>query len=289
MQLTAAKRWRRSASSPESGEPVLDETPIFGVTVAAYAVATLLFFEFLRTGSARVERWATGSLGGAILAHLAYLVVDYRIAGRTPLATTHETLAALSLLITVSFLATMRRHRLPVLGAFITPVSLLLFLAASLGRQDAVVPEGVRSILLPIHIAVNVLGLAAFALAFALALAYVIQEQLLRRRQVGGLFQRLPPLDVLDSLSFRFVTVGFPLFTIGVVTGSIWAARLGNVLGFSTGQGFALLAWVFFACVLFSRAAGGWRGRRAAIGTVLGFVCAMAAVGGYVLRDVGGS
>jgi ABC-type uncharacterized transport system permease subunit len=289
MQLTAAKRWRRSASSQESGEPVLNETPIFGVTVAAYAVATLLFFEVLRTGSARVERWATGSLGGAILAHLAYLVVDYRIAGRTPLATMHETLAALSLLITVSFLATMRRHRLPVLGAFITPVSLLLFLAASLGRQDAVVPEGVRSILLPIHIAVNVLGLAAFALAFALALAYVIQEQLLRRRQVGGLFQRLPPLDVLDSLSFRFVTVGFPLFTLGVVTGSIWAARLGNVLGFSTGQGFALLAWVFFACVLFSRAAGGWRGRRAAIGTVLGFVCAMAAVGGYVLRDVGGS
>jgi ABC-type uncharacterized transport system permease subunit len=266
-----------------------NETPVFALTVATYAVATVLFFEFLRTGSHRVERWAIGSLAGAIVAHLIYLVFDYGIAGHPPLATTHETLAALSLLITVSFLATMRRHRLPVLGAFITPVSLLLFLAASLGRQDTVVPEGVRSFLLPVHIAVNVLGLAAFALAFALALAYVIQEQLLRRRQVGGLFQRLPPLDVLDSLSFRFVTVGFPLFTLGVVTGSIWAARLGNVLGFSTGQGFALLAWVFFACVLFSRAAGGWRGRRAAIGTLLGFVCAMAAVGGYVLRDVGGS
>jgi ABC-type uncharacterized transport system permease subunit len=289
MPLTAAKRCRQFAGSSGWGEPVGNETAFFGLTVAMYAVATLLFFEFLRSGSARVERWASGSLAGAVLAHLIYLGVDYRIAGRTPLATTHETLAALSLLITVSFLVTMRRHRLPVLGAFITPVSLLLFLAASLGRQDAVVPEGVRSVLLPVHIAVNVLGLAAFALAFALALAYVIQEQLLRRRLVGGLFQRLPPLDVLDSLSFRFVTVGFPLFTIGVVTGSIWAARLGNVLGFSTGQGFALLAWVFFACVLFSRAAGGWRGRRAAIGTLLGFLCAMAAVGGYVFRDVGGS
>ena len=289
MPLTASKRCRQFAGSSDSGEPVAKETVFFGLTVAAYAVATLLFFEFLRSGSPRVERWATGSLAGAVVAHLVYLVVDYGIAGRTPLATTHETLAALSLLITVSYLATMRRHRLPVLGAFITPVSLLLFLAASLGRQDNVVPEGVRSVLLPVHIAVNVLGLAAFALAFALALAYVIQEQLLRRRLVGGLFQRLPPLDVLDSLSFRFVTVGFPLFTIGVVTGSIWAARMGNVLGFSTGQGFALLAWVFFACVLFSRAAGGWRGRRAAIGTLLGFLCAMAAVGGYVFRDVGGS
>jgi ABC-type uncharacterized transport system permease subunit len=285
----AAKRSLQFGGWQGSGEVVSNSTALFSLTVAAYSVATLLFFEFLRTGSARVERWATGSLTGAVVAHLVYLGVDYGVAGHTPLATTHETLAALSLVITVSFLATMRRHRLPVLGAFITPVSLLLFLAASLGRQDTVVPEGVRSVLLPLHIAVNVLGLAAFALAFALALAYVIQEQLLRRRQVGGLFQRLPPLDVLDSLSFRFVTVGFPLFTIGVVTGSIWAARLGNVLGFSTFQGFALLAWVFFACVLFSRAAGGWRGRRAAIATLLGFVCAMAAVGGYVLRDVGGS
>lgn len=265
------------------------ETVVFGVTAVSYAVSTVLFFEFLRAGGPKVQRGAIGSLAFAILSHLVYIAFDFTVAGRTPFATMHEALAALSLVITVSFLVTMRSHRLPVLGAFITPVSLLLFMAASIGRQETIIPEGVRSYLKPLHIAVNVLGLAAFALAFALALAYVIQEQLLRRRRIGGLFQRLPPLDVLDSLGFRFVTVGFPLFTLGVVTGSIWAARLGNVLGFSTGQGFALLAWVFFACVLFSRTAGGWRGRRAAIGTVLGFVFAMVALGGYWLRDVGGS
>lgn len=266
------------------------ETAIFELTVAAYGLTIIFFFAFLRSGGERLERIATGSLAVAILAHLGYLVVDYRLAGRTPLSTLHGTLAALSLVIAVTFIATMRRHRLPVLGAFITPVALLLFLAASLGAGSSeFVPEGARSALLPVHITVNVLGLAAFALAFALALAYVIQEQLLRRRQVGGLFQRLPSLDVLDSLGFRFVTVGFSLFTLGVVTGTIWAARMGDVLGFNTGQGFALLAWLFFASVLFARAAGGWRGRRAAIGTVLGFLFAMAAIGGYVLRDVGGS
>ena len=267
-----------------------NDTAIFELTVAAYGFTTVLFFALLRSGGARLERSATIALGVASLTQLVYLVIDYHTAGRTPLSTVHGTLAALSLVITVSFLATMRRHRLPVLGAFITPVSLLLFLAASLGQQEPLlVPEGVRTVLLPLHIVVNVLGLAAFALAFALALAYVIQEQLLRRRQIGGLFHRLPSLDMLDHLGFRFVTVGFPLFTLGVVTGSIWAARMGNVLGFSTGQGFALVAWLFFACVLFSRAAAGWRGRRAAIGTVLGFLCAMAAIGGYVFRDFGGS
>jgi ABC-type uncharacterized transport system permease subunit len=258
--------------------------PLFLLTVACYALASTLFVIDLGRGGTKIESWATRTLGLATAVHCVYLVVDYALSGRTPLATMHQTLALLSLLIAVSFLATMRRHRLPVLGAFITPMTLLLLLAAAFRGHVAEVPEPVRSVLLPFHIVVNVLGLAAFALAFAVAVAYVIQEQLLRKRQVGGIFQRLPALDVLDSWGFRLVTIGFPLFTLGVVTGSIWAARLGNVLGFSTGQGFAILAWVFFGCVLLSRAAGGWRGRRAAIGTMLGFLCAMAAIGGYVLR-----
>jgi ABC-type uncharacterized transport system permease subunit len=261
-------------------------TVVFVLAVACYAVASALFGIDLGRGGAKIESWATRALGLATAVHCVYLIVDYAFWGRNPVATVHQTLALLSLVIAVSFLATMRRHKLPVLGAFITPMTLLLLLAAAFKGHVAEVPEPIRSVLQPFHILVNILGLAAFALAFAAAVAYVIQEQLLRNRQVGGVFQRLPALDVLDSWGFRLVTIGFPLFTLGVVTGSILAARLGNVLGFSTGQGFALLAWVFFACVLLSRAAGGWRGRRAAIGTMLGFLCALAAIGGYVLRGV---
>jgi ABC-type uncharacterized transport system permease subunit len=263
-------------------------TLLFVFTALCYVAAAMLFSAHLRGRGTRSERWATRALGVAIGLHVAFLIADYGVAGRAPLATVHETLAILSLLIAVSFLATMRRHRLAVLGVFITPVTLLLFLGAALRGQVERVPEGVRSALLPLHIVVNVLGLAAFALAFAVAVAYVIQEHMLRKRQLTGVFQRLPALDVLDSLGFRLVTIGFPLFTLGVVTGSLWAARLGNAMSFSTGQGFAVLAWLFFAVVLLSRVVGGWRGRRAAIGTMLGFLCAMAAVGGYLLRSVGG-
>jgi ABC-type uncharacterized transport system permease subunit len=238
---------------------------LFLLTAAVYFVSGGLFFLYLLGGSSRFASLAARALALSVGLHVVFLVADYYRAGRTPLATMHELLAVLSLLIALGFLATMRRHRLPVLGAFITPVTLLLFLAAALRGPVPPVPEGVRSALLPLHITVNVLGIAAFALAFAVAVAYLIQEKLLRTRQVGGVFQRLPALDVLDSLGFRLVTVSF-----------------------STAQGFAILAWLFFASVLLSRAAGGWRGRRAAIGTMLGFLCAMAAIGGYVLKSAGG-
>jgi ABC-type uncharacterized transport system permease subunit len=262
-------------------------TPIFILTAALYAASCGLFFVHLARGGQRSVRWASRVLGAAMTAHLGFLVANFFWFGHGPIADIHEALALLSLLIALGYLATMSTHRLTVLGAFITPVTLLLFLGASLGGRVAEVPEGVRSALLPLHIAVNVLGIVAFALASAAATGYLIQERLLRQKHVVGVFQRLPALDVLDSLGFKLVTIGFPLFTIGLLMGTLWAARSHQAL--EAGQGFALLAWIFFACVLLARAAAGWRGRRAAIGTMLGFLCAMAALGGYLLKGLQGS
>lgn len=262
-------------------------TLIFISTAALYAGSCGLFFLHLVRGGQRAVSWASRVLAVAIAAHGSFLVANYLRHGHAPITDIHEALAISSLLIALGYLATMSAHRLTVLGAFITPVTLLLFLGASLGGRVAVVPDDVASALMPVHVAGNVLGIVAFALASAAATGYLIQERLLRDRHVVGVFQRLPALDVLDSLGFKLVVVGFPLFTVGLLTGTVWAAR--DHQGLDTGQGLATLAWVFFASVLLARAAAGWRGRRAAIGTMLGFLCAMAALGGYLLRGVPGS
>lgn len=261
---------------------------VFVLTVALYVISATLSFLHLSKGDARAGRSAAFVLAAAIVAHTGFLVADYSVTGRGLLNDIHQTLAIVSLLTAVGFLASMRNRRLRTLGAFVTPVILLIFLGAGLKLSVGSVPQQVESVLLPLHIGVNVLGIVAFALAFAVAAAYLIQENLLRARRISGVFQRLPALDVLDSLGLRLVTIGFPLFTVGVITGSVWAARMGG-LSFSTGQGFAVLAWACFAVVLIARLASGWRGRRAAIGTMLGFLCAMAALLGYVLRDIGGT
>lgn len=261
---------------------------VFGVTVVLYAISATLSFVHLSKGDQRMGRAAALALAAAICTHTGFLVVDYSVTERGLLRDIHQTLVIASLLTAVGFLASMRNRRLRTLGAFVTPVILLIFLGAGLKLSVGPVPREVTSVLLPVHIGVNVLGIVAFALAFAVAAAYLIQEKLLRSRRISGVFQRLPALDVLDSLGLRFVTIGFPLFTVGVISGTIWASRTGG-LSFSTGQGFAVLAWACFAVVLIARLASGWRGRRAAIGTMLGFLCAMAALVGYVLRDFGGT
>lgn len=260
-------------------------TVTFLAAASLYALAGGLYLVFAARGAEEIAKWAARLLGAAVIAHLAFLGTDYAVAGNLPTADIRQTLSMTALLIAIAYLVALRRYRLSVLGAFITPVTLLLFLGAAFQRNVAAVPEDVRSILLPIHVGVNILGIVAFALAFAVALAYIIQERLLRKKQLGGLFQRLPPLDELDSLAFRLVTIGFPLLTVGIVTGAVVAARLGgDEAALTASRLTALLAWLFFAGVLFLRVLAGWRGRRAAIGTMLGFLCAVVVLVGYVIR-----
>ncbi len=253
---------------------------LFLATSVTYAFASLGYFFLIGTGNQNTAVVSARLLALSALLHVTFMVGD---AGGVPQPEDVRqmfTLASLS--IVLSFLIAQRFGRLSVLGVFVTPVSLLMFLAAGLGHSVPNVSEDVRSALLPAHVIVNVLGVAAFTLAFAVATAYLIQERLLRRRQLSGLFTRLPPLDVLDSIGLKLLLVGFPLFTVGSVSGAIWAAQLPTTI--SPTQALGLVAWCVFAGVLLLRVAAGWQGRRAAIGTLLGFACALAVVVGYAMR-----
>jgi ABC-type uncharacterized transport system permease subunit len=252
----------------------------FVTASVAYAGASIGYFVLIGYGSKRAERWAARLLLAAAVFHVVFLLGD--ISRHAALGDVRQMLTIGSFSIAAAHLVALRYGRLAVLGAFTTPIVLLMFLAAGLGHSVPDVPDDIRSALLPAHVLVNVLGVAAFTLAFAVATAYLIQERLLRRRQLGGLFTRLPPLDVLDSLGLKLLLVGFPLFTIGSVSGAFWAAKLPITL--SPAQVLGLVAWAVFAMVLLLRVAAGWQGRRAAIGTLLGFACAVAVLVGYALR-----
>jgi ABC-type uncharacterized transport system permease subunit len=264
-------------------------TATFLLAAIAYAVACALFLVLAARGGDALAKNALRALGVGVVLHLTYAGADFALDGRAPIADIRTTLALASLLISVGYLGAMaRKARLVVLGAFIAPVSLLLFLGAGLGRGVSHVPAEVRSALLPVHVGVNVLGIVAFALATATSIAYLVQERALRRKQLGGLFRRLPPLDQLDRLGLRLVTVGFPLLTVGIVSGALFAVRTGEQ-PLDAARVFALVAWLCFAAVLILRVSAGWRGRRAAIGTMVGFACAVLVLLGYAIRDAGGA
>ena len=86
----------------------------------------------------------------------------------------------------------------------------------------------------------------------------------------------LPPAATLDTLAYRTVAFGFPIWTFAVIAGAIWAEEAwGRFWGWDPKETGSFFTWVLYAGYLHARATHGWRGRRAAWIGVLAFVALM--------------
>ena len=168
------------------------------------------------------------------------------------------------------------------------PVTLTMLLAAQ--GADARPTTPLSGALLGVHVGSTILGTAAFTVAFALAAAYLVQEREVRQKRLRGMFQRLPPLEVLDVASYRSIALGLPALTLGIATGLLAGVQeaVGRGVPIASWRHYlALGVWAVFASVLVLRVVAGWRGHRAAIGTLVGYASAVAVLFGYFVREAG--
>ena len=85
--------------------------------------------------------------------------------------------------------------------------------------------------------------------------------------------QRLNLADTLDNISYRVIGLGFPLLTIGIIAGAVWANEAwGSYWSWDPKETWAMITWLVFAAYLHSRITKGWQGRRPAILAATGFV-----------------
>jgi ABC-type uncharacterized transport system permease subunit len=252
---------------------------LFYLTATVYGGASFLFVRYLARGKGDVGVVGPRLIGLGAALHAAQIVVASIILGVCPVEGIHFPMSVAAMLTCVAYVFARKRLKIEVAGAFIAPLALLSLLASHFVSGGSDPSLRVKSAMLPFHVATNLLGVALFALAFSAAALYLIQERLLKKKRIDGVFRRLPPLDVLDRAEHRFLLAGFPLLTIGIITGTLWHAEL------SLRAAFAYVAWIVIASVLFLRAAAGWRGRRAAYGTIAGFSFAVVVLVFYLLRS----
>lgn len=258
---------------------------LFYLTAAAYGAASVLFLRFLARGKGDVGVLGPRLVGVGAALHSVHIVIASLVLRQCPVEGVHFPMSVASMLMCLAYVLVRRRLRIEVAGAFVAPLALTSLLASHFVGKAEDPGARIKSAILPFHVTTNLFGVALFTLAFSAASLYLIQEHLLKRKRIDGVFKRLPPLDVLDRAEHRFLLAGFPLLTIGIITGTLWARRvemgapsevLRAVLGYVT--------WFVIAAVLFLRAAAGWRGRRAAYGTIAGFGFAVVILMFYLLR-----
>ena len=245
--------------------------------LAAYFLATLFFLIYLVTRQralAVLSVWVT-ALGG--LGHTALLVGLMAAQGVVPVATMDQALAFVAWGLVGVLLGVELRYRLHVLGSFILPLSFLLLLpigvsidGAAPGRTDA--PALLTSAWFGVHAVFSLLGFVAFAVAFVVGLMYLTQDRLLKAKRFNRLFEQLPSLDFLDEMNQGTILLGFPLLTIGMLSGAIWASRItDDFWSWTPKQTLTLVTWLFYLVILHGRMNFGWRAKRAASLAIIGF------------------
>ena len=249
---------------------------LFYSTLCIYFVATVTYMAYLLKPRDILGRAAHWLIAGGFLVHCAFTIDRYFEAGHTPITNLHESLSFFSLTVIGVFIAFERKYHVFILGSFVTPLALLLMLASSI--YSSAIPElppALMSNWLFVHSTLAFISYATFAVAFGAAIMYLIQEHFLKKKRLGPLYQKLPSLDILDEINYRCLTFGFPLLTVAIITGAIWAETAwGTYWSWDPKETWSLITWFIYAALLHGRLTTGWRGKRAAMLSIIGF-CVM--------------
>lgn len=249
---------------------------LYLLALAAYAV----HFAGREPAAGRV---ATAVLGAGALAHSFVIGMQTMEVGHVPFGGTTQAISTFVWLLAIAYLYTEVSTDERGLGIFVLPVIV--------GAQvlPAVLAPGVepRSPLLEsplfwLHVSSLLFAYASFGLAAVIGVTYVLQFKEIKAKHLGYFYTRLPSLQTLDVMNSRAVFIGWILLTVGIVVGGLWAMQVQATLpGDSRVDAMsitdpkifvAILSWMLYTFQIVARRAIGWRGRRAAYLSTLGFV-----------------
>lgn len=240
------------------------EQVLFWGAVALYGVSAFAYIIGFIGQSERLLKLglATALLG--FLPHVGSIGVRWSAGGATPFITIAESLTlGMGVSVLLYLLVQLRTDKVRPLGVLVMPVAFSLMGWAGTLRtapNEKLVPA-LQSGWLWVHIVGATTGFAAVLVAAALGLLYLLKE----RRQ-GGLYERLPDLNGLDGLSYRFVVGGFTLYGVMIVSGAFWADQVkGSFWNWDPVEVWSLISWLTYGIYLHLRITFGWRGRRLAI------------------------
>jgi ABC-type uncharacterized transport system permease subunit len=236
---------------------------------------------FLRTRTQARTPW----LPAAVFIHAAMLVLWTVHFGRPPLANSQEILSVLALALAavygvVEFAGRDRRTGVFVLLlVFLFQYTSSVFLAGAIAGGPAA-REGAAPLWLRLHVIPALVAYVALGFAGVYGFLYLLARRELRGHRFGMLFDRLPPLEPLDRMTWHVLLVGFVCMTITIASspfifgggGAAGVSQAKVVTKIVTGS----VAWLLCAAGVFGRWLGRWPPARVALVAVAGFLVVLA-------------
>jgi cytochrome c-type biogenesis protein CcsB len=257
----------------------------FKLAIAAYLISTLGYIASLLVKRVLIAKGSTWILVTAFIMHTNFYLTQLILTQTLSVKNIPEALSFFAWVLCGIYLILQLKTKTRVLGAFISPVAFLLMIGASARIEGPVfMPEILKGGLVTLHVTLSIAGEALFAVASCAGAMYLIQNRLIKRRSISGFSRLLPSLKELDNINHICLLWGFPLLTLGVVAGSIWARTVwGSHWQWDPKQVWTLAAWLLYALLLHQRLAIGWKGHRIALVSILAFLILLT---GFILEKV---
>ncbi len=257
---------------------------LFGITIFIYFFSMALYISYLAFRSETLGKICTFSLFTGVVVETSAIGLrwyeSYQMGiGRAPLTNLYESLVFFAWTIAIFYLLMERKFKIKTVGAFVTPFPFIIMAYASLNPNEIqpLVPA-LKSNWLIAHVVTCFVGYAAFAVSFGVSILYLFKMKAENKpgKNRGILLDYLPSSELLDEIGYKTIAIGFPLLTIGIITGAFWAnVAWGTYWSWDPKETWSLIVWLIYAAYLHARITRGWRGKKAALLSILGFAATL--------------
>lgn len=248
---------------------------LFWWSLLFFGMASLVHIGHLVLNKKIIATVAAFIMGAGAVALTAAIALRTKHIGHLPVTNMFEYLSIFAWSAAVLYFVFVLFFRQTLLGAFVAPVVFMLIVSASLlpkEPNEQLVPA-LQSIWLQIHVTLAALSEAAFGVAFAANVMFLLKKI----SSPGTFSERLPSFDRLDILSHKAIIIGYPLFTVGALfAGAIWAEQAwGSFWSWDPKEVCSLIVWLVYTLYFHLRLMRGWVGGKSAVISVIGFIAAL--------------
>ncbi len=232
---------------------------------------------------AALKRAATWTSGAALALHTVDLIMRLTDTGASTLQHGQFYISLLGWFIVLMFFVLWWRLKHDFLSMITAPLALILFSSSlAVSTQVLAVPEQWSALWFSLHVGTIFVSLALMAMAFGAGLVYLYLERKIKTKARLPEFSKdLPSLETFDRANHWAVLIGFPLYTISLLSGFVWASfTWKRVISWDPKELISLFIWLIFALLYHQRLGLGWKGRKPAKTAIVLFaLCAISLLG----------
>ncbi|MFW5637176.1 MAG: c-type cytochrome biogenesis protein CcsB [Thermodesulfobacteriota bacterium] len=247
------------------------------MTILFYILSTAEYLVYLFVQRDRLYKIGYALLAAGFFWHTLLVGYAFVRSGSIPVHNLHQTLSLAGWTVTGFFLVFHYRYPFKLLGLYAAPLAAtMMIISARLPMEPDRIQDSLKSIWVVFHVIVIFIGEAALAFACGVGILYLVQEHAIKTKKRGFFYRRLPSLEFLDNTGYACIITGFTMVTIGLISGFLYAKTVwGRFWSWDPKEVWSGIMWLFYAVLLHERLMVGWRGRRSAIMSIIGFMVLM--------------